>query len=158
MDLPMRTQCRKEWSIHGYFTVEAAMLFPLVLGIVLLVIYLMIYRYNVCILEQETAILALRGIQGQRLAVEQTGTEVLEELQQQAAAAETEQYVAMELSRFTVGMSGYRIRAEGEGQVRIPFVGLGAMTGEEGWQLEVCYENRLLKPVPFIRICRRLEN
>ena len=48
-------------KIEGYFTVEAAMVLPIVIAVILMIIYMWFFQYNRCLMEQDTAILALRG-------------------------------------------------------------------------------------------------
>lgn len=38
---------------RAYFTVEAAVLYPVVLGVVLLMMYLLFFQYDRCLLEQD---------------------------------------------------------------------------------------------------------
>ena len=47
--------------VRGYFTVEAALVMPVVLLGIALVMYLLIFQYDRCLLEQDTGVLALRG-------------------------------------------------------------------------------------------------
>ena len=46
---------------NAYFTVEAALVLPLVTGAILFVIYTMLFQYDRCLLEQDIGALALWG-------------------------------------------------------------------------------------------------
>ena len=48
-------------KVSGYFTVEAAMVMPIVLWVVLFVIYLLFFQYNRCLTDQDVGVLVLRG-------------------------------------------------------------------------------------------------
>ena len=54
---------------RAYFTVEAAVLYPVVLGVVLLMMYLLFFQYDRCLLEQDMGRAA--GLRG-RKKMEQT--------------------------------------------------------------------------------------
>ena len=41
---------------NAYFTVEAALIIPLVLGILVFLIFIMFYQYDRCLLEQDIGI------------------------------------------------------------------------------------------------------
>ena len=46
---------------NAYFTVEAALVLPLVISILIFVIYMLFYQYDRCLLEQDMGALALWG-------------------------------------------------------------------------------------------------
>lgn len=48
-------------NVNGYFTVEAAMIMPLVILLTAFLFYLTFFLYNRCILPQDAYILAFRG-------------------------------------------------------------------------------------------------
>ena len=52
---------RFDYEPTAYFTVEAAMVFPIVLSTVLFIIYTMFFQYDRCLLEQDIGVIALRG-------------------------------------------------------------------------------------------------
>ena len=46
--------------INGYFTVEAALVFPFVMGVVIFIIYILFFQYDRCLMEQSAGTLAMR--------------------------------------------------------------------------------------------------
>ena len=48
--------CKKAGA---YLTVEAALILPMVLGVIILVIYLLFFQYDRCLMEQNVGKLAL---------------------------------------------------------------------------------------------------
>ena len=40
-------------NYKAYFTVEAAVLYPIVLGVIVLMTYLLFFQYDRCLLEQD---------------------------------------------------------------------------------------------------------
>ena len=67
-------------KLGGYFSVEAALVFPLVMGTILLLIYLGFYQYDRCMLEFDMGTIALRGCS----CDEQDRTMVLDEMERSA--------------------------------------------------------------------------
>ena len=56
---------------RGYFTVEAAMIFPFVMGVILLVIYMWFFQYDRCLMEQDYALITVLGTEKQGLSPEE---------------------------------------------------------------------------------------
>lgn len=46
---------------NAYFTVEAALVLPIVIAALLFVIYMMLFQYDRCLLEQDMGAIALWG-------------------------------------------------------------------------------------------------
>lgn len=49
---------------NAYFTVEAALVLPIVIAALLFVIYMMLFQYDRCLLEQDMGAIALWGSGG----------------------------------------------------------------------------------------------
>jgi len=67
---------------NAYFTVEAALVLPVVIGAILFVIYMMLFQYDRCLLEQDIGGIALWGS-----IVEASDTAELEQKVRQLEAA-----------------------------------------------------------------------
>ena len=136
---------------NAYFTVEAAMVLPLLMGALLFGVYLLLFQYNRCLMEQDVGVLALRGSVWK-------GTE--EELE---AGLETwleewyeEKYVAWETDGIRAGVkynSGY---AEMQGKLYFPVPGWNFWNGKELWEEEAVSRFVRTDPVDFLRMCRKL--
>ena len=48
-------------KVQAYFTVEAAMIIPVVISVILFIIGLWFFQYDRCLLEQDMGALALKG-------------------------------------------------------------------------------------------------
>lgn len=142
---------RKEMiKTKAYLTVEAALVMPVVLGVVVLVVYLLFFQYDRCLLEQNTGILALRACTMQIT----DGEERMRQLIEQSKQAD-ERYLAWYLDEAVMEIKGNRIRVDRSGMLQCPFRGLFGLGGKE-WQSRVFYENYRIRPVDFIRNCRKL--
>lgn len=137
--------------LRAFFTVEAALLLPLIMGFFLSVIYLLFYQYNRCLLEQECNILIVRetGLEG----YEHSG--LLRNLNRKISEINKEKYVSMGMQTFSVSVNGNTLSATGDGQVICPFWEV-RIPDFFDWNLHVEVRHERLLPVQYIRRKRRL--
>lgn len=142
-------EIRKKRMLMGSYTVEASLLFPMVVILCVLIIYLTFFVYDECSLWQSAYIAALRGgtsRAGQEKEEETAGRTVRQLLKEQLLAAEHVEYEAHSDKRTVRVLIGMNLR---------PPVGKG-MTADS-WRLESKGEMERLRPVEYIRMCRRLK-
>lgn len=139
-----------ENCVGGYFTVEAAMLMPIVCVVILLVVYLWFFQYNRCLMEQDVGALALRG------AVMQTedNEERMENLRSQADAIYRDKYVAWKYDEAELEIGHGTVSVKQTGGIQIPF-GIPGSNETMAEYAAIC-ENHLLNPVIFVRSYRKL--
>ena len=133
---------RKE--ADGYFTVEAAMVMPLVFGVILMVLYLLFFQYNRCVLELELGVFALRG----SLLETESNEDRAEKLQQQAMEQNEERYIAWECGDIQWKLERGTLQAEQQGVLLFPFA-------KERWNARGSYRNQIISPVSFLRYYRK---
>ncbi len=132
--------------MKAFFTVEAACILPVVLGVYVFLIYGMFYQYDRCLLEQDVALL------------------VLEEEWSAAAGTEdaiSSQHGTEEYPAFTWRGDGLvkeqgQIKAWAEGLVNMPLGGLGMRTGNGRWELEVSFSCTEVRPAEWIRLSKKI--
>ncbi len=137
-------------KVEGYFTVEAAMVLPMVLAVVLMVIYVWFFQYNRCLMEQDTGSLALRGVSMQAGSNE----ERIELLRQEGDAMYRDKYIAWEWQELQLKSGQGKIEVVQCGSLRLPFA-----NGEDEKQFlnsTAMFENHIVSPVSFIRKCKRV--
>lgn len=128
----------------AYFTVEAAMVLPLATGILLFVIYFMLYQYNRCLMEQDAILLALRAE-----SIQETDKEKLEEaFKREEDRQDKKKYIAWKHTGTKVTLKGYKMIICRSGHLRFD--------PERGWKAQVSCENTRISPAFFLRNCRRL--
>ena len=140
-------------KVKGYFTVEAALLFPFVTGVILLVIYLLFFQYDRCLMEQSASVLAMRGCTLQTTDRKRLVGEVLVQ-----SRNEDKFYLAWEMEEAQISVKGHIFRVVRSGNLKFPFRGLVFWNGDNSWGSEVIYENYRIDPVNFIRTYRKLKN
>ena len=139
---------------NAYFTVEAAMVFPVVMACILFVVYMMLYQYDRCMLEQDLGAAALWGSR-----VEASGGESLEELiQGRMNEINREKYAAWSLTALDAALDKNNFSVTGAGQIRFPLPGWNFWSSGNVWSAEADYRFGRLSPVTFVRLCRKVKD
>lgn len=140
---------------HGwgaYFTVEAVLVFPMVLYVCIFIIYSGFYIYDRCVMVQDAYRAALRGSSLYR----QDKQEVYNAAEDTLRALMTDKYIAAEYS-FDIVVE-QEVKVTVEGNTNMPFRGLELLTGTEEWNMKEEAKSKCINPVFFIRMCRQIEN
>lgn len=139
---------------NAYLTVEAALVFPLVMGMILLVVYLLLFQYDRCLLEQDLGAMALWGGQ-----VEEDDTAALEQrVQTRMAELYREKYVAWEFESLDANLNKNRFSVKGRGRLSFPVPGFNFWGSGNVWEAGADYGYSRFSPVNFIRICRKAKS
>lgn len=121
-------------QVEGYFSVEAALVLPIVLGVYLFLIVLLFVQHDRCLLEQDMASMMLK-------AVNHAGTpkQQLDYLQELTAQWDRGQYlwIKQQSPHFTI--QGQKIRLEAAGEYTMPVFAVPAAIGGVH-RLEVTYQ------------------
>lgn len=128
----------------AYFTVEASMVIPVVIGVILLTIYLWIFQYNRCLMEQDIGEMALKGstfFSGQK-------QEIIVTLKNQYENSKKENYFIWKLEEPDIFVKKDNVQISQTGMLQFPF---DMWNIEPKWQTEVNYRNQILSPVSFLR-------
>ena len=129
--------------MSGYFTVEAAMVLPMVIGTIIFIIYMQLYWYDRCLMDQETAMLAIQAV---NLKLENM-EEIDEELTVWKEKNLTDKFVAWRQGEVVLTKQYDKIKLSRSGSL---------LTDHALWNANAQYENRLIKPASFLRLCRKL--
>ena len=141
----MTEYTEKQNRVEGYFTVEASLVLPIVIGCVLFVLCFLLYFYNRCLMDQDTAMLSVYAINEYQGDIQKMG-EGLKAWKQENL---TEKYVGFETGQLQITKGQNRLRLQRDGFLLTDFVPFHATSA---------YENRILRPSFFLRLCRRIEN
>lgn len=145
----------KESLMHGwcaaYFTVEAVLIFPMVLYVCVFVIYSGFYIYDRCVIGQDAYRAALRASSLYR----QDNQEVYNAAEDTLQMLIKDKYIAAECN-FTIKVQ-QEVSITVAGGTVMPFQGLKLLTGTEDWHMEETAKSKCINPVIFIRMCRQIE-
>lgn len=131
-------------SVEGYFTVEAAMVMPMILITILSVVYLLFFQYNRCLMEQDVGVLALRGAALQT----EDNEDRIRRLREAAEDVYCEKYIVWESDEIQLKQEKGKLYVQQCGRLKI--------AGYDTWKATAIYENHVILPISFIRNYRRL--
>lgn len=136
---------------NAYFTVEVALVLPLVISILLFIIYMLFYQYDRCLLEQDMGALALWGS-----LEEADGTAAFEEkVRNRMAQLYREKYIAWSYTQMEAGLEQNNFCVKGSGSLTFPLPGWNFWSEGNVWSAQTEYNYRRLSPVTFIRLCHK---
>lgn len=136
---------------NAYLTVEAAMVFPVVISAILFVIYILLFQYDRCLLEQDMGAMALWGSR-----VEFADTAALTaKTRERIAGISLDKYAMWEITALDASLERKRFVTEGGGQLTFPVPGWNFWSAGNVWGAEAGYGYDRLSPVHFIRLCHR---
>lgn len=142
-------------SYDAYFTVEAALVLPMVMSAVLMGVYLFCFQYDRCLLEQDMGSLI---VWCSREALENAGEtkELEQKIQTRTGEIYRDKYVAWELTAINVELEQNDISVSGAGQLTFPVPGWNLWNDSNLWETDTRYECQRLSPVFYIRQFRKL--
>lgn len=122
----MPWQMKKRKKIRGYFSVEAALVLPVVLGVYLFLIVTLFIQYDRCLLEQDMASMLIKA--GNYAQSPQKRLEYLQEL---TLSWDRGQYLWIQPQPPHFSLQGQRICLEAAGEYTLPY---GALVMPNGSQ------------------------
>lgn len=150
----MRVDIKRRYE-HAYFTVEASLIFPMVMLFTVMMIFLAFYSYDRCILEHSAYEAALRGAGHQ--------VKTAAEAREQAAAAAGRlvdgKLFAVRDFRCDVLADADHVTVCYHCTVNMPFMTwLGEYVSDMDMTMDISRDAKRLRPTRTIRDCRILNN
>lgn len=137
---------------EAYFTVEAAFVMPVVFSIFLAMIYLFLYQYDRCLLEQDMGSLVLWG----NAVPAESARELEEQLRHRASGIYHDKYFAWTTTDIDIELERKCIVVTGKGHLTFPLPGWNIWNHDNVWEAEVGYRSEKISPVFFIRQYHKL--
>jgi hypothetical protein len=147
---------RKKNGIGGenaYMTVEAALVLPIVFAVQLLAVYLFIFQYDRCLLDQDVGRLSVLGCRAEAGDKD----ELTDSLKKAASEVYYEKYLAWNMESLTVELVKENVCVEGSGALKFPVPGWQLWDGETRWTASAVSEYQRLQPVFLIRQYKKLK-
>ena len=126
-----------ESQLDAYFTVEAALIIPLVMATIVFLMYMMFYQYNRCLMEQDLGCLLVKG----------SANEVQRNY---------EKYLMWENEEVTVTQERSILTVSQKGQLSFPFAGWQIKGVGSVWSCEAEYQGNLITPTFWVRRYEKL--
>lgn len=130
----------------GYFTVEAALVLPIVFGCILFLIYQGIYQYDRCALEQNLNRVSLLAL-AENASDREKGLKNAQKLMTE----QTDIFLAWEAEDLSFSVKKGRMKNEVRGRVEFPFKNLLFQDLDVYWEITARTEGDILNPVSFVR-------
>lgn len=134
---------QKKKSVSAYFTVEAALVLPVVIATIVFVICFLVFWHNACLMEQDVMKYTVR--------LSWSETESEEELERELAQwgqdTVTERQYAWEMGALSFSEKHNRLELKRSGKL---------MMGEYLWKAEVKGKTSRIGKAGFLRNCRKL--
>lgn len=137
---------------EAYFTVEAAILYPVILSVIVLMMYLLFFQYDRCLLEQDVGKAAVLNGSKWTLTKEQLN----EYMQKKSMHFEEEKYIAWENENPLWKLEKNEVIIEKTGRLRYPFAGMG--TEEKFWSAKASFRMNRISPVFLLRRSRKIQD
>lgn len=132
---------------EAYFTVEAALVIPVVLCMIVMIIYLSFYLYDRCILAQDLYLLSYRQ-SIEKGSADRAGSS--------AAHGQLSGRLFMLAGLDTEVSAGSSVRVKGNAFMTVPVFGLDFFDGQSRWNLAVEGKAKKTDPPKDFRRVRRL--
>ena len=139
----------KPKSVNGYMTVEATMVFPLVLSVCVISVFLGIYVYNRCVMQQDAYRVAREAVQLPFADYEEKYNAAWDRMEYLLE----DKYILLNFDySITVGRD---VTVEVSGMMKGPKT-VGELTGRRWYCVEEQVQMKQSTPALFIRTCRAL--
>ncbi len=138
-------------KLSGYFSVEAALVVPFAIAAVVTVVYLTIYQYDRCIIEQDLIMVSVYA------AAMNRGDDGENRLQRRVSEVDITQYLNCRLESFQVELAGNTVKSTVSGTYLYPIPGWNWFTGQAGWQMETFCEMKWFSPEKILRGMRKIK-
>lgn len=143
----------KKLSFSGVYTVEASLLFPFILSVIVFLIYMSFFLHDRCVMSQSAYQAALRG---SRVKTEEG--KVLGTAERAASELIEKSLLATRDVSHTVTLNGSEVKVTYEGTLSIPAgTLLMSISGSDGIRVKGSGSAKRKDPVKFIRECRVIE-
>lgn len=143
--------CRQE--NNAYLTVEAALVFPVALGTVLFIVYMLLFQYDRCLMEQDMGVLALWV---SRERAESPG-ELQDVIQERTSEIYKDKYAVWEMRALDVKLEHNCFAVAGKGQLTFPVPGINFWNRDNVWEAEANYRFWKISPPDFVRLCNKVK-
>lgn len=159
--------CNSKWEnkfsvrfVDAYFTVEAVMILPIAIGVIILTMYLWFYQYDRLLLDQDAAAIALRSAKGVSV---QAGPGTRYSPAERVTLADNEskrrykdKYVAWSEETATTSYRRGTIKVEMKGRVIFPFKSfLDFWDGSDMWDVSTQHSSAVRSEILILRTYRK---
>lgn len=142
-------------KFSGYFTIEAALLLPVVFSIIIFVIYLSFFQYNRCLLDEETITIMVRG---SNPAYSEKAQEQINSLIQKENKESKNKFILFFNRKTETEKEGKTIQIREEGTMNAFYQeNISAEVPKKTWRISSGRQVEIYDPSGFLMKCRKAE-
>lgn len=138
--------------MNGYFTVEAALVLPFVMSVLLMTIFLFLFQYDRCLLEQDINRMTIYAASVTADSMEQ----LQGKLEHKMGSVAAEKYVAWTMEEFQLILEKGSVEVRGNGSCTLPLPEWNSLNAEDSWTAGVSRKAIRVSPTDFIRLYQRI--
>lgn len=138
---------------NAYFTVEAALVFPYAVGVLLFVVYMLLFQYDRCLLEQDVGEAAMWGC----CAEAEEPEKLKQMIEEHMKGLYQDKYAAWKMEAFEAKLKKNSFSVTGRGGLTFPVPAWNFWSGRNMWTAEKNYCFSRISATEFIRLCRRAQ-
>lgn len=140
-------------KLNAYFTIEAALVIPIVLAGILFVMYIWFFQYDRCLMDIDINAIGLRASN----ANAENNDERMFLLKKYMNEIYYDKYAAWNIGAANLKIEKGCIFVEQEGNVRFPFKSLGFWRGNNIWSTKSETKANIINPVFVVRSIRKFK-
>lgn len=143
----------KAKELQAYFTVEAALLFPLCLFILMITVLLFLFQYDRCLMEQDVGILALYA---GTLDIQYSSAEKERLLKLKINEEKESKYVLWEMEPYGAEIRAGYASASGKGVFKMPVWEWNPLGQWEDWETQYFCRITRNSPADYLYYLRKI--
>lgn len=141
-------------NVNAYFTVEAALVLPLVMGALIFTVFLFIFQYDRCLLEQDINRLAICA----GTAAAENSEELEAIIHKKASEIFMDKYAAWKMNELQITVKGDKVSVRGGGYLTLPLPEWNFFREENEWGARTLRETLRISPADYIRLYRKIKD
>lgn len=140
-------------KLDAYFTVEAAMVVPSIIYITIMVVFLFLYQYDRCLLEQDLGMIAL-SVNSE--GYEERGV-LANRLRNRTSNLNINKYVMWCFDNIDISIKNNKVNIEAEGHLSAPKIDFFGMNLKLSTVAMANKKIAIVEPAAYLRLCRKLK-
>lgn len=130
------------------------MVLPLVTGALIFAVFLFVFQYDRCLLEQDINMLAVCA----GTVTADSGEELEAMIRRKASEIFMDKYAAWTMNELHIGVKGDRVSVKGGGCLTLPLPEWNFFREEKEWGTRIRRETVRTSPADYIRLYRKIVN
>lgn len=140
-------------AVKAYFTVEAALVLPLVIGALIVTVSLFLFQYDRCLLEQDINMLTVWA----GTVTAESSEELEAAIRGRASELSMDKYAAWTMDELQIQVRGDLVSVKGGGHMTPPLPEWDFFSKRSCWEARALRETMRISPADHVRLYRKLQ-